>query len=62
MEFATMGSLLPYLRIQDNVFTEKRMHNYAEQVAIAMEYLGRQGIVHRNLAAKNILLRTNNQV
>lgn len=62
MEFATLGSLLPYLQIQGNVFTAKRMHSYAEQIAVAMDFLGQRGIVHRNLAAKNILMRTNDQV
>ena len=57
-----MGDLLSYLRIHENVFTAKRMHNYAEQIAVAMEFLRQQGIVHQNLAAKNVLIRMHNQV
>ena len=62
LEFAIMGDLLSYLRIRENVFTAKRMHNYAEQIAVAMEFLRQQGIVHQNLAAKNVLIRMHNQV
>lgn len=58
-----MGDLLSYLRIHGNVFTAKQMHNYVEQIAVAMEFLRQQGIVHRNLAAKNILIQAgHNQV
>ena len=57
-----MGDLLSYLKIHDNVFTANRMHNYAEQIAAAMNFLSKRGIVHRNLAAKSILIRTHDQV
>lgn len=57
-----MGDLLSYLKIHDNVFTAKRMHNYAEQIATAMDFLKQQGIVHRNLAAKSIVVRNHDQV
>ena len=57
-----MGDLLSYLKVHGNVFTAKRMHNYAEQIATAMEFLRQHGIVHRNLAAKSILIRTHDQV
>ena len=62
MEFAILGDLLSYLSIPGNVFTAKRLHNYAEQIAAAMKFLGKQGIIHRNLAAKSILVQNHDQV
>ena len=62
MEFAILGDLLSYLSIPGNVFTAKRLQNYAEQIAAAMEFLGKRGIIHRSLAAKSILMQDHDLV
>eukprot|EP00128_Syssomonas_multiformis_P014403 Colp12_sorted_trinity150504_noHs@30359 len=58
MEYMPNGSLLSFLRAARNkdFLTLPVLMGYALQVAEAMEYLEKQGLVHQQLKAENILV------
>ena len=59
LEFAKLGSLHSYLR-KHREFPMKKISKILYQIASAMEYLTSKKIVHRNLAARNVLLVNEN--
>ncbi|XP_066520621.1 receptor tyrosine-protein kinase erbB-3a [Hoplias malabaricus] len=52
------GSLLEHIRKHKNSLNPQRLLNWCVQIAKGMYYLEEQRIVHRNLAARNILLKS----
>ncbi|XP_050523839.1 activated CDC42 kinase 1 [Daktulosphaira vitifoliae] len=61
-ELALLGSLRDYLRKQCSHILITILWEYALQVATGMEYLEKKRCIHRDLACRNILLTTSNQV
>ncbi|XP_050296167.1 tyrosine-protein kinase hopscotch-like isoform X2 [Anthonomus grandis grandis] len=56
MEYIEHKSLLDYINITRNEITEKQLLKYALDIAMGMNYLGLQNIVHRDLAIRNVLV------
>ncbi|XP_062852662.1 receptor tyrosine-protein kinase erbB-3a [Trichomycterus rosablanca] len=52
------GSLLEHIRQRRDNLNPQRLLNWCVQIAKGMYYLEEQRIVHRNLAARNILLKS----
>lgn len=61
-ELAPLGSLRDYLRKQCGHILITDLWEYALQVATGMEYLEKKRCIHRDLACRNILLTTPQQV
>uniref|UniRef100_A0AAR2JED7 receptor protein-tyrosine kinase n=1 Tax=Pygocentrus nattereri TaxID=42514 RepID=A0AAR2JED7_PYGNA len=57
-QLSTQGSLLEHIRRHKNSLNPQRLLNWCVQIAKGMYYLEEQRIVHRNLAARNILLKS----
>ncbi|XP_074836214.1 receptor tyrosine-protein kinase erbB-3 [Carettochelys insculpta] len=57
-----LGSLLEYVRKHRDSIGPQLLLNWCVQVAKGMYYLEEHRMVHRNLAARNILLKSPNQV
>jgi serine/threonine protein kinase len=57
IEFCEGSSLHEYLT--DNVLSEQELWNLARGTAAGMQHLAKVGVVHRDLACRNILLGTN---
>nr|XP_032641544.1 receptor tyrosine-protein kinase erbB-3 [Chelonoidis abingdonii] len=57
-----LGSLLDYVRKNRDAIGPQLLLNWCVQVAKGMYYLEEHRMVHRNLAARNILLKSPNQV
>ena len=62
MEYVKHGSLQSYLAINREVLTNKILLGFALDIATGMDYLGRQNIVHRDLATRNILVSEDSHV
>lgn len=58
-QLSTHGSLLEHVRKCKNKLTPQRLLNWCVQIAKGMYYLEENRMVHRNLAARNVLLRNN---
>ncbi|XP_057684332.1 receptor tyrosine-protein kinase erbB-3b [Corythoichthys intestinalis] len=61
-QLSTLGSLLEHIRQHKNSLGPQRLLNWCVQIAKGMYYLEEHCVVHRNLAARNILLKNNYQV
>ncbi|KAK5872340.1 hypothetical protein PBY51_013053 [Eleginops maclovinus] len=59
MPLSTQGSLLEHIRNSKNKLSPQRLLNWCVQIAKGMYYLEENRIVHRNLAARNVLLKNN---
>ena len=59
LEHMRYGSLCQYLRGEGKSLQLPKLINMASQVASAMAFLEQQHYVHRDLAAKNVLVRNN---
>ncbi|KAI4902994.1 hypothetical protein NFI96_012020 [Prochilodus magdalenae] len=57
-QLSPQGSLLEHIRRHKNSLNQQRLLNWCVQIAKGMYYLEEQRIVHRNLAARNILLKS----
>ncbi|XP_061833621.1 receptor tyrosine-protein kinase erbB-3a isoform X2 [Nerophis lumbriciformis] len=56
---SSQGSLLDHVRNNKNKLSPQRLLNWCVQIAKGMFYLEENGMVHRNLAARNVLLKNN---
>ncbi|XP_077428883.1 receptor tyrosine-protein kinase erbB-3b isoform X2 [Vanacampus margaritifer] len=61
-QLSSLGSLLEHIRQHRNSLGPQRLLNWCVQIAKGMYYLEEHCVVHRNLAARNILLKNNYQV
>ncbi|XP_024125415.1 receptor tyrosine-protein kinase erbB-3 [Oryzias melastigma] len=58
-QLSTQGSLLEHIRNNKNKLSPQRLLNWCVQIAKGMNYLEDNKMVHRNLAARNVLLNNN---
>ncbi|XP_062895255.1 tyrosine-protein kinase JAK2-like, partial [Mobula hypostoma] len=58
MEYLPHGSLRDYLQKNRHMLDHKRLLLYASQICKGMEYLGSKRYVHRDLATRNILVKS----
>uniref|UniRef100_A0A3B5MT26 Protein kinase domain-containing protein n=1 Tax=Xiphophorus couchianus TaxID=32473 RepID=A0A3B5MT26_9TELE len=56
---SSQGSMLEHVRNNKNKLSPQRLLNWCVQIAKGMNYLEENRIVHRNLAARNVLLNNN---
>lgn len=56
---SNQGSMLQHVRNNKNKLSPQRLLNWCVQIAKGMNYLEENRIVHRNLAARNVLLNNN---
>ncbi|KAM8914759.1 receptor tyrosine-protein kinase erbB-3a isoform 2-T2 [Spinachia spinachia] len=58
-QLSSQGSLLEHVRNPKNKLSPQRLLNWCVQIAKGMYYLEENRMVHRNLAARNVLLKNN---
>ncbi|XP_059176052.1 activated CDC42 kinase 1-like isoform X2 [Physella acuta] len=58
-ELAPLGSLLDRLRQADHPLLISTLCEYAIQIAVGMSFLESKRFIHRDLACRNVLLKTN---
>lgn len=58
-QLSNQGSLLEHIRRNKNNLSPQRLLNWCVQIAKGMYYLEEHRMVHRNLAARNVLLNAN---
>ncbi|TNN65645.1 Receptor tyrosine-protein kinase erbB-3 [Liparis tanakae] len=58
-QLSVQGSLLEHIRNCKNKLSPQRLLNWCVQIAKGMYYLEEKRMVHRNLAARNVLLKNN---
>ena len=56
MEFVNGGELFFHLKQQKGGFNEERARFYAAEMALALQYLHKSGVVYRDLKPENILI------
>ncbi|XP_023279412.1 receptor tyrosine-protein kinase erbB-3 isoform X1 [Seriola lalandi dorsalis] len=61
-QLSNQGSLLEHVRNSKNNLSPQRLLNWCVQIAKGMYYLEENRMVHRNLAARNVLLKSNYNV
>ncbi|XP_007556641.1 receptor tyrosine-protein kinase erbB-3b isoform X1 [Poecilia formosa] len=61
-QLSPRGSLLEHIRQHKNSLDPQRLLNWCVQIAKGMFYLEEHRMVHRNLAARNVLLKNDYQV
>ncbi|XP_058867434.1 receptor tyrosine-protein kinase erbB-3 isoform X1 [Acipenser ruthenus] len=61
-QLSTQGSLLEHIRQKQDSLSPQRLLNWCVQIAKGMYYLEEHKMVHRNLAARNVLLKSDNIV
>ncbi|KAI3370155.1 hypothetical protein L3Q82_024938 [Scortum barcoo] len=58
-QLSSQGSLLEHVKNCKNKLSPQRLLNWCVQIAKGMYYLEENRVVHRNLAARNVLLKNN---
>lgn len=58
-QLSSQGSLLEHVKNSKNKLSPQRLLNWCVQIAKGMYYLEENRVVHRNLAARNVLLKNN---
>ncbi|XP_069373018.1 receptor tyrosine-protein kinase erbB-3a isoform X2 [Paralichthys olivaceus] len=58
-QLSSQGSLLEHVKNRKNNLSPQRLLNWCVQIAKGMYYLEENRLVHRNLAARNVLLKSN---
>ncbi|KAM7402022.1 hypothetical protein PAMP_017296 [Pampus punctatissimus] len=58
-QLSSQGSLLEHVKNHKNKLSPQRLLNWCVQIAKGMYYLEENRMVHRNLAARNVLLKNN---
>lgn len=62
-EYCRKGTLLNYIRANRNTINpDIEIKLWAYQIAAGMNYLGTKNVIHRNLAARNVLLQNAQQI
>ncbi|XP_031423059.1 receptor tyrosine-protein kinase erbB-3 isoform X2 [Clupea harengus] len=61
-QLSPQGSLLEHIRQRRDSLNPQRLLNWCVQIAKGMYYLEEKRMVHRNLAARNVLLKSDYQV
>ncbi|KAG7283205.1 hypothetical protein CRUP_004947 [Coryphaenoides rupestris] len=61
-QLSNQGSLLEHIRQRKNNLSPQRLLNWCVQIAKGMYYLEEHRMVHRNLAARNVLLKNDYMV
>ncbi|MGH0139970.1 UNVERIFIED_CONTAM: hypothetical protein FKN15_017783 [Acipenser sinensis] len=61
-QLSMQGSLLEHIRQKQDSLSPQRLLNWCVQIAKGMYYLEEHKMVHRNLAARNVLLKSDNIV
>lgn len=62
VEYLPLGSLLSFIRNSVNLYTQLPLKRYAQDIAKGMAYLESNKIIHRDLALRNVLMKSSNQV
>lgn len=61
-EFCSRGDLGKYIRTKIKLLSEEIIMKIFVQVCLGMEYMHRQGVVHRDINVTNIFLKNNFEV
>ncbi|XP_040891056.1 receptor tyrosine-protein kinase erbB-3a [Toxotes jaculatrix] len=61
-QLSSQGSLLEHVRKHKNKLSPHMLLNWCVQIAKGMYYLEENRMVHRNLAARNVLLKNNHNI